>query len=364
MLKLAFVSSAPSPYQVKLCKELNVYIESDFLFYVPIERLRPTWWKIPLYSRCKILKYNIFSFKGKYLNLSLINELNKINPDVLMLGGASIPSNYLAYRWAKKKGKKTIIFTEISRNKRGEIRKYSFVWKVLRYLYKDVDYIFTSSSDATKQFKSAFGFKDKVITSRYASDLDSHLKHPLRVPKDGYTYLFANRLIDIYDPILAIDIFHEIFNESPSSLLLMNNQGVLKKDCLMKIKEYNLCDNVLFLSEIKSWDDLHLVYQKSDILLLPANFSNGNFSINEAMASGMGIVVSTMVNGHKDMLKHEENCFITSPNKADFISEIKKYIDNPSLFQTHGIMNKKLSSPLSVKGTAEFISAQLKSIVK
>ena len=33
-----------------------------------------------------------------------------------------------------------------------------------------------------------------------------------------------------------------------------------------------------------SWNDLHKVYKQCDILLFPAKFSNGNFTIIEAMA--------------------------------------------------------------------------------
>jgi glycosyltransferase involved in cell wall biosynthesis len=39
------------------------------------------------------------------------------------------------------------------------------------------------------------------------------------------------------------------------------------------------------------------VYARCDIPILPANFSNGKFTILEAMASGLGVVVSDHVLG-------------------------------------------------------------------
>ncbi|MEK6405913.1 MAG: hypothetical protein AABN34_03005 [Acidobacteriota bacterium] len=45
------------------------------------------------------------------------------------------------------------------------------------------------------------------------------------------------------------------------------------------------------------------IYARCDILILPANFSNGNFTILEAMASGMGVVVGDRVLGIGKMVE-------------------------------------------------------------
>jgi glycosyltransferase involved in cell wall biosynthesis len=354
MKKLIYISSIAVPHQIKLCKALNKYIDTEFWFYEYLNEGRPAWWKIPLCKKCKILNNLLIRKNSKYFTFDVVQQLNDTNPDIVMLGGFSIPSNYLAYRWAKKNNKKTIVFTELSRDGKGVLRPYNMTWKIIRYLYRHVDYVFTSNSDTTEQFTNDFKFGNKVITTRYASDLDSHLRHSSRRPKEGYTYLVANRLIDIYNPLLAIDIFSEIQKKYPKSKLLMNNQGELKEQCLKRIHQYKIETKVEFLSDIEAWDDLPKVYEKSDILIFPAIFSNGNFSINEAMASGMGIVISTKINGHTDTLTHNKNCFIIEPNKKEFVDAIEKYIHQPELLRNHSEINKVLMEPLSIEGTAKF----------
>lgn len=354
MTKLLYISAVSAPHQIKLCSELNKYIEAEFWFYHPVERYRPSWWKIPLCDRCTILDKGLVTWRGKTLPWGITKKLNEARPNILMLGGFSNPGNYLAYRWALKRSIKIIVFTELSRNQKGELRKFSLGWRLLKWLYRKVDFVFTSNQDAFQQFKEDFGFGSKVIATRYASDLDRYFKHPVREARDGYRYLFANRLVALYNPLKAIDVFYRIYLEYPASTLVLNNEGELRQKCEEKIKALGIDGAVSFVGDIQDWEDLPSVYEHSDILLFPAKFSNGNFSIYEAMASGMGLVISTEINGHGDVLSDGVNCFIRPPHTESFELAVREYVENPDLFSVHAEINRQLVYPLSIKGTALF----------
>jgi glycosyltransferase involved in cell wall biosynthesis len=360
MPKLLFISSIAVPHQVKFCYALQNYFNAEFWFYEMPDRTRGAWWRVDLGANCKLLNDVLFfkssPMEGKYWAMGLIKKLNECNPDIVMLGGFSIPSNLSAYFWAKKNGKKTIVFTERSRNQQGVLRKRGLTWFLLRWLYRDVDMVMTSAEDAVKQFRDEFGFGEKVIAGRYAADLEAYFHHPLREAKPAYTYLFANRMTMIYNPVGAIEIFARVLAKYPNSRLLMNAAGELGESCREKIAELKLGCAVEFLSEIQSWDQLHRVYEKSDILILPANFSNGNYTILEAMASGMGVVVSDRVLGMGGMLENGLNCFKCEPTTDAFLSRIDIYISNPQLFNLHASINRPLVKPLAVEGTAKFFA--------
>lgn len=362
--KLVFISSMASPQQVKFCYALQDYLDSEFWFYETPLRERGSFWQINLGNKCKILKKVFFlqfrPFAFKYIVFGLNRQLNEFNPDIVMLGGFSIPSNYLAFCWAKKHKKQTIVVTEISRQtETGVLRKPGFSWKLIRWLYKDVDIVMTTSEDAAIQFRDGFGFGEKVVAGRYAADLDDYFDHPVRLAKTSYTFLVANRMTEIYNPILAIEIFAKILEKYPDSKLLMNASGELSDQCTNKITELNIVNSVSFLTEIKTWDDLPKIYEKADILILPANFSNGNFTILEAMASGMGIVISNRILGIGKMIENNRNGFNVEPNVLEFVSAIENYINDPGLFEEHAKINRPLVAPLSVKGTAKFFTAML-----
>ena len=358
--RLVFISSTAVAHQIKLCSALQKYFDAQFWFYERFDRSRGKWWRVDLHAQCKVLK-NVFFAKpgrmeGRYFAPELIKDLHNFNPDVVMLGGFSIPSNFLAYKWAKKNGKKSIVFTERSRNKHGVLRKRGVVWRMVQWLYRDVDMVMTSSADIVEQFQDEFKFGDKVVAGRYAADLDAYFEHPLREPKEAYTYLFANRMTEIYNPIGALEIFYQVLAKYPGSKMLMNEAGELGELCRDKIRELSIDDSVEFLTGIQSWDELHTVYARSDILILPARFSNGNFTVMEAMASGMGVVLSDGVLGMDGLIKDGFNCFQCKPTTSEFLSRIERYIDDPTLFKKHASINRSLVEPLSIEGTAQFFT--------
>lgn len=351
--KLVFLSSIASPHQVRFCESLQEYYDSTFLFYDHIGS-RPDWWKVKLPKQCKILSNVLFKKQGKYLTFSFFNILRGLNPDIIMLGGLSIPSNYIAYIWAKMNGCKTIIFTERSRDKNGKLRKKNLIWTILHFLYRNVDLVIVSAPDSIQQFKD-FGF-ERVEYCPYATDLTNYFTHPPRSEKKFYTFLFPNRLTAIYNPLKAIDVFYEMYKLNPKSLLQMNAQGELYSECINKIKSYNLEPNVSFLNEIEQWDDLHKVYENCDILIFPALFSNGNFTIIEAMASGMGIVISNKILGIGKLIRNDHNGFNCEPETHFFIDSIHNYIDNPTLFDIHAKRNREIAYEYSAEGVAKMFA--------
>lgn len=351
--KLVFLSSIASPHQVRYCEELQKYFDTTFLFYDRIGN-RPKWWEIELPDSCIVLKNVLLKSRSKYLTLSFWSHLNRIKPDILMLGGFSIPSNYLAFIWAKIHKVKTIVYTERSRDKKGNLRRKDIIWSILYFLYRKVDNVLVTAEDSIQQFNE-FGFK-KVSYCPYATDLADYFKHPIREQKSGYTYLFPNRLVPLYNPLLAIDIFFNIYKLHPTSILKLNAQGELFEKCVERINELSISDNVVFLDQIDKWDKMHLVYKESDILIFPALFSNGNFTIIEAMASGMGLVISNKILGLGSEVKNSYNGFNCEPEIDVFVESIKKYIANPDLFIEHSLINRKIAYKYSTEGVAEFFN--------
>lgn len=341
-----------SPHQVKYCYALARYFDVEFWFYEHLTPERAKWWKIDLGDRCKTLPNVRWKRSARYICQDLGKELERFSPDIILLGGFSIPGNYQAYRWGKNHGKKVIVFTERSRTERGILRKQSLIWRTLRFLYRDVDLVMVSAEDADSQFRSEFRFGDKVVPSWYAADITPYFRHAIRNRKKAYTLLFPNRLTEIYNPVLGLKIFREIERKHPGSRLMMNAAGELLEDCRRLVSEWGMDGSVEFLTGIRSWDDLPGVYEKCDIMVLPALFSNGNFTILEAMASGMGIVISDRVLGLGKLIVDGVNGFNCKPEVGEFVERVERYFSQPSLFEKHAVINREKALPYTPEGTA------------
>lgn len=335
MKKFVFISNLPAPHQVRYCYALQKYYDTTFLFY---ERQgdKPDYWKVDLGERCIILPKSI-KIKGQYLTFSHLSYLRKINPDIIMLGGFPIPANWIAYVWGRIHKKKIVMFSERSRTKDGDLRKRGFRSRLFEFLYPKIDLLLATAEDTIPQFKDEFKWHYNVKFLPYASDIDRYYSHPYRTEKSGYTYIFANRLIPIYNPLLALKIFSKIHSMFPDSKLKLCSDGELKEECANFIVNNGLDNAVSFLDEIKHWDELDEIYKTSDIMILPAMFSNGNFTIIEAQASGMGIVISNKVMGTNNI----RGGFICVPDVDSFVENILHYVNTPGIFITHAKMNRE-----------------------
>lgn len=355
-VRLVFLSSVMTPQQTKLCAALNSGgMEAHFLFYEGPERTRGKFWRVEASQFSKVLP-GTRRILGRYFNFGVIGHLKAIDPQIVMLGGFSIPGNYLAYVWAKLNRKRTVVFTERSRDSAGVLRRRTFVWRLLRWLYSGVDLVIVSFDDALAQFRDEFKFGDKVVVGRYAADIENYLVHPARGRSKSYRIIFPNRLTALYDPLLSIRIFAEFLKLQPGAQMVMNSRGELRRDCEALISDLGLAASVTFLDHIESWDQLGEIYASCDVMMLPASFSNGNFTILEAMASGMGIVISDRVLGIGNLIVDGENGFRCEPTIVEFLERLNRYVDDPGLFLHHMNRNREIVQPLGVPGTAAFLA--------
>lgn len=352
MQKLVMLSNIAAPYQVKFCYALSQYFDAQFWFYEQLNSDAGSFWTVPLGDRCRILPKSITRARGRYTTTAHLPLLSAFDPDIVMLGGFSIPANYLAYRWAKTHGKKVVVLTERSRTGSGRQRRRGLIWRSIRHLYRDVDAVFALSPEAYSQFRDDFGFGDKVVQARYAADLNAYAAHPDRTARPDLTLLFANRLVPAYNPLAAIEILRLVQQNAPGVRLHLNGHGVLRNACEEAIRAVGLEASTRFLDDIPAWDHMHEVYREADVLLLPAQSSSGNFTIYEAMASGMGLVISDQVLGTGMAVENGRNGFRLPLDPAAHAAAVLQYIEEPALLTQHAAINRPLVQPLGMQPTA------------
>lgn len=353
MKKLVFLSTVASPHQVKYVPYLRKYYDAEFYFYTN-KTSNKFWANIKLGDHAHLIPC-IFRWHGRFLSLHVWSMLRKERPDILMLGSFSVPSNYLAYRWARRHGCKIVVQTERSRvMESGKPRPYDWKWKLLRWLYKDVDRVMVISKDAIPQFRDVFKFGDKVVWGQYPADVDKYFDIPCRSRKDAYTLIYPNRMTDIYDPLKAIDIFAEVLKRYPKTRLKMNAAGELRPQVERRIGELGIHAAVEFLDGLSDWEQLKDVYASCDIAYLPAKFSNGNYSITECQVAGLACVISTRVKGGVVDVFRKFNCGLAvEPEIPEFVKAISHYIEHPEEFCRIALINRELMRPFSMSGTAE-----------
>ncbi|WP_214803791.1 MULTISPECIES: glycosyltransferase family 4 protein [unclassified Exiguobacterium] len=349
--KLVFIGNIASPYQVKLCYALEEYFDSEFWFYEYLDQNRPDWWKIPLGDKCQVLKCSKWFPKIGYLSLGLIPELIRFKPDVILLGGF-MAGHAAIVRIAKLFGIKTVIMSEPLRPLQNDDdpsdrltnpQDNPYKTKLLHWMFKDADLYFGMGTVAVEQFKHQLGFDpNKVVHATYAQDIDAYFDHGLRRKQQGDTFklLFANRLVERYQPLLVLEAYRNL-SKRYSLELYLNNSGQQLEACKAYIAEHDL-KNVHFLDEIRAWDEMPKVYEQADILVLPATYSNGNGTIIEARASGMGVVISDQINNVSHHSVDGKNCYMCGVTVESIERGIEQYLEHPERLIEHGMLSREL----------------------
>ena len=272
----------------------------------------------PLNKYCSVLEDTKRFGTGKYYNPHLIKKLENFDPEWLILSGFFIPSNLVAYWWAKSKGVKVAVLSEAfwvrpAGTKEKIYQNWLFARYFLKALYPSPNLLFAIGNAGVTCFQDkARAPITTIVKSNYPVDIENHLNHPSKGRNDGLMFLFPHRLIEIYNPLKVIDWFYEINKKQKMSKLKMNAFGHLKKKVCEKIRSYKLEEYVEFLEHIESWDALHTIYSGCDVLLSTKSMTQSDWSIAEieCFASGMGVIANDSSKGMVEALREQESGFV------------------------------------------------------
>jgi glycosyltransferase involved in cell wall biosynthesis len=307
-------------------------LDINFLFCSDVGDFRPSYWKIPLGDKCEILnpKKMINFGKNRYVNLDISKKLNDINPDVVIIGGFTIPTYYLAYLWAKRHRKKIAVFTEIS--------IHPWKLKLYKLLFRKIHAILAVGNKAVKQYENVFK-KKKVFNFSYPTDISERLKIQRREEQiDNIRFLYASRFIKNYNPEMVIKSFYELSRKYNNIKLNMSSNCELKDYCKRLVKSLVLEDKVTFIDDISSWDEVNNLYKENDILVFPASFNSWGLVIPEAMAAGMPIITTPYVIGSELL-----DCHLIQPEQSEIYNAMESYIIDKKKIYREGSRNRELS---------------------
>ncbi len=273
------------------------------------------------------------------LNLALAKNkakemLDLINPDVVMAGSFAFPSGAAAIDWAKANNKAVIIFDD---SKKEDVPRNFVVNVVKRMFYTFTDAIFCPSDEWLDTFKY-WGFKDNAIfygvdvvdNAFWAEKDDSELSFQL--PRK-YLLCVGRQVSrkNFHTVIKAFDLFLSK-NEFSDLELLLVGEGE-EREHLENMITDTLKSKVHFLPFLDPVS-LRTVYHRALVFLLPSYSEQWGLVVNEAMASGLPVIVSkqsgccrTLINPHSNGLIFDAY----NPIELASVTEQVLFMDNSAI---------------------------------
>lgn len=346
---IVIITDIASPHMVEFAHELNKLSNVQMLCLEDAGQNRDSYWAtdgtysyIKHFSKVSFLSTSPL-IKSRFYVHNLNQQLDKVKPDIIIVSGFSKMVSFQALSYSKKRRIDLYVWTERSRNKIGRTRKRGIYWRLIQFIFRNIKGVLVTAEDIIQQFNN-YGFSEnQIIYCPYPVHIQPLLeKQRDHTPtKKVSKIIFPNRLTEIYNPDMVLELIASLSKKYIDLHFFVNKSGEDYLTFDSKVKERNLSDKVSFIN-LKNWQQLHELYLDMDIMVLPARFSNGNFTILECMAAEVGIVISNKVLGVGKEITTNKNGFRIDLNIETFLKAIEYYIENTKILREHVQINKLL----------------------
>jgi glycosyltransferase involved in cell wall biosynthesis len=345
--RLAIVASHVIQYQDPLFRRLAAHPEIDLtVLYCSQHGLNRTLdrdmgvdlqWNIELlrgYRHQFLRNISPFGMQTPQLNLinpGLLPALRQGGYDavIVMFGWGSV-SSWITFAAARTAGIPIMLygdssFPEEPRGLMGGIRKTFLEELFLRtgaFLVSgklNAEYYRFYGADPSRFFQVPWAVDNDRFTR--GSDLSVEKRNELRerlgIGEGQVVILFSGKLVDRKDPLTLLRAFEQLNAPSRASVVFMG-EGVLKS-VLEKYARDQGIEQVVF-SGFVNQQEIPSMYGLADIFVLPSTYEPRGAVINEAMASGLPVVVSNRVGSIGDIVRPEDNALVFKAGDAAGLS--------------------------------------------
>ena len=342
MQKLAIITTHPIQYNAPFFKMLHERGNVDLkVFYTwsqteKEKKFDPGFginvdWDIPLlegYDYCFSNNISKNPSSGNFFgidNPNLIKEIKASSPDAILLYGWSFKSHLKTlFHFAKKvpilfRGDSTLLDEQ-----KGIKTLLRRVW--LKFIYSKIDFAMYAGL-ANKNYFLAHGLNaaqlifmpHAIDNTRFKQDDDitskaNELRNSLNIGKEERVFLFVGKLEPKKNPSILIDI---LLKSNLNCHLMFVGNGILEQELKDSCSKST---NIHFLG-FQNQSKMPIIYAASNVFILPSNGPGETWglAINEAMAAGKAVIVSSACGAALDLVK--ENGFIFEKNN---IAELKE----------------------------------------
>lgn len=131
--------------------------------------------------------------------------------------------------------------------------------------------------------------------------------------------VFCARLIDVKRADLAIDAFAQFAHRRPSWDLVIIGDGPLR-DWLRWRVPTDLRHRVIWTGFISDQQTVGAIYRACDVMVLPSDYEPWALVVNEALAAGLALVVSSVVGAGAELVRDGVNGRVFPPSDRDALA--------------------------------------------
>jgi glycosyltransferase involved in cell wall biosynthesis len=336
--EILWLTNLPAPYRFPIWARIARDLDLKVAFLLKEKNWRN--WSVPKEVNWKYRFLSLYSKKLKEFDLVPSSRGSKKILDgisLVILGGWESPFYWRILQVAKNRNIPIIQFYESTQA--SHRFNNILIRKIRSTIFSKADFIITSGSASTKAVEAMGIASQKIITlfnpvdvSWFHSFAQSH-----RVQQTpGHRYIYASRLIELKNIASVICAFAAIRSELDT--LTIAGDGPLAQNLKELAQTLGISESVFFTGH-RNQEELAELYAASNTLILASTNEVWGLVVNEALASGLHVVVSDKC-GVSEFVKDMRGAYICTTDQESIKGALLKssqtwsgYIADPEILK-------------------------------
>jgi glycosyltransferase involved in cell wall biosynthesis len=282
-------------------------------------------WQSEGNSEVITLDHAVHEHSGSIKNAArLWHVLNEVKPRYVFIPGYREPLAIVAALWGKLHGRTNVLMldsTAIDLARTGW-RETIKAWMARNLFHK----AFVSGKRSAVYLQSLSGGSlpyevgyDVVDHAYFASQVERILSREKDERQSG-SFLFVGRLAGVKNLPLLIDAYRSYKQHGGHRELEIVGHGPLEDSLKTSVRRIGLEDCIRFIG-FQSYDAMPAWYARAACLILPSVSEPWGLVVNEAMASGLPVIVSDRCGCADDLVEDGVNGYICSAEAVDSLTK-------------------------------------------
>jgi len=256
--------------------------------------------------------------------IRLWRVLNNVEPRYLFIPGYREPLAILAAFWGKMHGRINVLMldstaVDLARNTlREQIKAWiarTFFQKAFVSGKRSAGYL-QSLSAKTLPFEVGYDVVDNAFFASRVAEIRSNDKS--EGPRGSF--LFVGRLAEVKNLPLLLDAYHSYKQTGGHRNLEIVGHGPMEKSLKATVHRTGLQESIQFFG-FRPYDSIPVWYARAACLILPSISEPWGLVVNEAMASGLPVIVSDRCGCADDLVENGVNGYIFPAKNADSLTK-------------------------------------------
>ena len=334
--KVLWLTNLPAPYRFPIWTRMAESTDLKVAFLMGEDNWRN--WKVPQGQKWCHEYLSLKSIKIKEYDLiPSIRGVNKLlqNVDVLVLGGWETPFYICAMLLAKKRNIRVLQFYESTPE--SQRVKNVLIRKIRSAIISMADCIVTIGPASTRAVVAMDIVSEKIVTLFNPVDVSwfhSFARAHRPSITSGHHFMYAGQLIERKNVAAILHSFAAMKNEADT--LTIAGDGPLAHDLKNLAASLGIARSVKFVGH-RNQEELAKLYASINTLILASTNEVWGLVVNEALASGLHVVVSVKC-GVAEFVQNMVGAFICETDQKSIQEAMQAssskwfgHIDNPEI---------------------------------